>query len=132
MVLACAGGEPNSAVAERLRVTQATVGKWRKRFVEHRLSGLYDELRPGKPRTIDDERVAELIRKTLHTSPLTAPLIGACARSRPKPGSPAPAFTDTSSSSACSRTAARAFKLSTDAFFIEKLRDVVGSVLESA
>lgn len=34
-----------------------------------RIAGLYDELRPDKPRSIDDERVAELIRKTLHTKP---------------------------------------------------------------
>jgi hypothetical protein len=41
--------------------TNATVGKWRRRFLERRISGLYDDLHPGKPRSIDDERVAELI-----------------------------------------------------------------------
>ncbi len=50
-------------------MTRATVGKWRRPFIEYRLSGLHDELRPGKPRTINDERVAELINKTLHTTP---------------------------------------------------------------
>jgi putative transposase len=58
IILAAADGEPNSAIAHRLQLTRATVGKWRLRFVEHRISGLYDELCPGKPRTIDDERVA--------------------------------------------------------------------------
>jgi putative transposase len=58
---ASAGGEPNSSIAARLGYTDATVGKWRQRFVERRIRGLYDELRPGKPRSIDDERVAELI-----------------------------------------------------------------------
>ena len=45
------------------------VGKWRRRFVERRISGLHDELRPGKPRSIEDERIAVLINKTLHSKP---------------------------------------------------------------
>src|SRR6202453_3201672 len=69
IVLAAAAGEPNSAIAQRLQLTRATVGKWRIRFLEHRINGLYDEVRPGKPRTIDDERLAQLIHKTLHTKP---------------------------------------------------------------
>jgi len=69
IVLACAAGVTNSAVAKRFETTDATVGKWRSRFVERRMQGLYDELRPGKPRTIDDERVADLINTTLHTKP---------------------------------------------------------------
>ena len=70
IVLAAAGGEPNSEIAKRLGLTRATVGKWRARFLEQRINGLHDELRPGKPRTIDDERVAELIKTTLHTKPV--------------------------------------------------------------
>jgi putative transposase len=69
IVLAAAAGEPNSAIAQRLQLTRATVGKWRIRFLEHRINGLYDEVRPGKPRTIVDERLAQLIHKTLHTKP---------------------------------------------------------------
>jgi putative transposase len=52
-----------------MQITGATAGKWRHRFIERRINGLYDELRPGKPRSIDDERVADLINKTLHTKP---------------------------------------------------------------
>ena len=54
MVLACAAGATNSAVARRFGTTNATVGKWRQRFVARRIEGLHDELRPGKPRSIDD------------------------------------------------------------------------------
>jgi DNA-binding CsgD family transcriptional regulator len=55
IVLACAEGDDNQAVARKLRVTPATVGKWRNRFVQDRLEGLYDEPRPGAPCTITDE-----------------------------------------------------------------------------
>ena len=33
------------------------------------MRGLYDELRPGRPRPISDDRVAQLVRKTLKTKP---------------------------------------------------------------
>ena len=69
IVLACAAGATNSAVAQRFGTTNATVGKWRRRFVIRRLAGLDDELRPGKPRSIDDERIAELLTTTLHHRP---------------------------------------------------------------
>ncbi|GKT24230.1 hypothetical protein AVHM3334_14110 [Acidovorax sp. SUPP3334] len=69
IVLSSADGEPNNAIAERLKLTNATVGKWRARFIERRIPGLYDDVRPGKPHTIDDERVARLINTTLHTKP---------------------------------------------------------------
>jgi transposase len=69
IVLAVAAGEPNSAIARRLQLTRATMGNWRIRFLEHRMNGLCDEVRPGKPRTIDDERLAQLIHTTLHTKP---------------------------------------------------------------
>lgn len=67
LVLSSAEGEVNSSIAARLGLSKATVGKWRTRFIERRIAGLYDDVRPGKPRTIDDERVAQLIKTTLHT-----------------------------------------------------------------
>lgn len=69
IVLSSAGGESNSDIATRLKLTRRTVGKWRRRFIERRISGLYDDVRPGPPRSIDDERVANLIQTTLHTKP---------------------------------------------------------------
>src|SRR5690348_8077604 len=65
IVLACAEGGSNTEVAERVGVTRATVGKWRARFVEHRLDGLHDEPRPGGPRSISDDDVERVIVKTL-------------------------------------------------------------------
>src|SRR6478672_12036335 len=69
IVLACAQGADNSEVAERCRVTRQTVGKWRRRFLERRLDGLLDEPRPGQPRKLTDERVEEVIVRTLETKP---------------------------------------------------------------
>jgi transposase len=59
IVLAAAEGLKNTEIAERLGVTRPMVTKWRNRFAEHRLDGLTDEPRPGRPRTISDERVEE-------------------------------------------------------------------------
>jgi putative transposase len=47
IVLAAAAGEPNSEIAARLQLTRATVGKRHARFLEQRINGLYDEVRPG-------------------------------------------------------------------------------------
>src|SRR3954451_579884 len=69
VVLACAQGQSNQAVARRERVTPQTVGKWRQRFVERRLDGLLDEPRPGQPRKITDEQVEQVIVKTLEERP---------------------------------------------------------------
>ena len=69
LVLACADGAANTAVARRYRTTDATVGKWRQRFVDRRLEGIYDEPRVGAPRTISDEDVEAVIVKTLETTP---------------------------------------------------------------
>jgi putative transposase len=49
IVLAAAEGEANSQIAKRMQITGATAGKWRRRFIDRRINGLYDELRPGKP-----------------------------------------------------------------------------------
>src|SRR3989338_937825 len=69
IILLSAQGLTNRSIAGRLRWTEATVGKWRRRFLVHGISGLHDEWRPGRPRSISDERMASLIRRTLQTKP---------------------------------------------------------------
>ena len=132
MVLSSADGQLNSAIAERLQMTKATAGKWRARFIERRIAGLYDDVRPGKPRTIDDERVAQLIKTTLHT--------------KPDNGSTHWSVRSVAAETGISKTSVaryfqlfglqphrtEGFKLSNDPFFIEKLRDVVGLHLSPA
>ena len=69
MILACAAGEDNKTVARRVRVAPATVGKWRRRFIEDRMAGLMDEPRPGAPRQITDEQIEDVIVRTLESTP---------------------------------------------------------------
>lgn len=69
MILWSHDGLSNAAIARKLGVTNATVGKGRQRFVTERLAGLHDELRPGRPRTRTDEEIATLVQKPLRTKP---------------------------------------------------------------
>src|SRR5438445_3478570 len=87
IVLACATGEDNKTVARRLRTVAATVGKWRTRFVEQRMAGLYDEPRPGTPRNITDEQIEQVVVRTLESTPrchaLEHPRYGSGHRTQP-------------------------------------------------
>lgn len=125
LVLACAGGAANSAVARRQRTTNQTVGKWRRRFVEHRLAGLYDEPRVGGPRTILDADVEAVIVRTLETTPKgathwsTRTMAAKAGMSHAMVGKIWRTF-------GLKPHLTRAFKLSPDPQLVDKVRDVVG------
>ena len=72
ILLACAEGESQVMIAKRLGVSHVTVGKWRRHFHHQGVEGLHDEQRPGRPRTHDDERVAEVINTALQSPPANA------------------------------------------------------------
>ena len=65
IVLLASEGLTNVRIGKVLGVTDQTARKWRNRFAEHRMDGLDDERRCGRPRRIDDDAVAEVVRKTL-------------------------------------------------------------------
>jgi len=128
IILLAADGLGNKEISEKVGLSRASVGKWRKRYVEKGLEGLHDELRPGRPRSVSDEKIAELIHKTLKTRPE-----GATHWSTRTLGQEIgvshmticrvwqtfglkPHLRDT-------------FQLSTDPFFVEKVRDIVGLYL---
>ena len=69
IVLLSASGNTNLEIAQQLETTNATPSKWRRRFLQQGVSGLRDELHPGRPRPINDERMAQLVRKTLESQP---------------------------------------------------------------
>src|SRR5918994_1964553 len=72
IVLSCAEGLDNKSVAAKLGCAEATVSKWRRRFVAKRLDGLLDEARPGGPRSISDEQIEQVLVATLERTPKDA------------------------------------------------------------
>jgi putative transposase len=104
------------------------VCKWRQRFIKQGLAGLHDELRSGRPRSISDEEVSEIVHKTLKSKPPNA--THWTIRSLEK---------ETDLTRATIHRIWKAFgiqphrqehfKLSTDPFFVEKVRDIVGLYL---
>ena len=72
IALACSDRAQNKDVAARLGLDAMTVGKWRRRFVEHWMEGLYDASRSGAPHTVDDAPVEAVIVRTLESQPADA------------------------------------------------------------
>jgi len=128
IVLRCATGAANQAVAREVGVTRLTVGRWRQRFVQKRLDGLLDEPRPGAPRTVTDAAVERVVRLTLESTPLeathwsTRAMAKRCGLSQSTVSRIWRAF-------ALQPHRVETFKLSTDPLFIEKVRDIVGLYL---
>ncbi len=129
IVLACAEGRDNATVAKRLRLSPTTVCKWRARFVHERVDGLYDEPRPGAPRTITDAQVEQVIVRTLETTPCgathwsTREMAKATGLSHMTIARVWRAF-------GLQPHRTKTFKLSPDPLLIEKVRDIVGLYLD--
>lgn len=128
IILLAADGCSNTAIAEQLGLSKPTVGTWRQRYLAQRVQGLYDELRPGGPRSIRDEEIAALLRRTINT--------------KPKDGTHWTCRSVAAETRLSKSTVHRVwkafglqphrqkhFKLSTDPFFVEKVRDIVGLYL---
>jgi transposase len=128
LVLWSVQGQNNSQIARRLHWTNATVGKWRQRFVEYRLAGLYDELRPGRPRSIDDEQIASLLKRTLSRKPADA-THWSVRQAAQASGISKSTVHRLFQTLALQPHRSRSFKISTDPFFLEKVRDIVGLYL---
>ena len=127
IILLAADGLPNTAIADTLGLSKLTVGLWR-RFLAQGLVGRYDELRPGGPRSISDQKIAALLRKTL--------------KNKPRHGTHRTCRSIAAETSLSKSTVQRVwkafglqphrqkhFKLSTDPFFVEKVRDIIGLYL---
>jgi transposase len=125
IVLAAASGSGNSTIAADLRLALPTVRKWRQRFADLRLDGLTDEQRPGAPRSVTDAQVEQAVTRTLESKPENAThwstrgLAGALGLSQTTVSRIWRAF-------GLKPHLRETFKLSSDPFFVEKVRDVVG------
>ncbi|QRR07618.1 IS630 family transposase [Burkholderia sp. MS455] len=127
IVLACAEGLDNNAVAAKLHIAARTVSRWRARFIQDGLDGLFDAPRPGAPRKIDELQVNALIAKTLESVPPNATLWTTRTMAH-----------EMSMSQAAVSRIWRAFglqprqrlRLSDDPFFVETVREIVGLYLD--
>ena len=128
MILASAEGLTNTAVARRVGATSHTVGKWRRRFRVAGIEGLHDEFRPGRPRTYDDDKVATVISRALQETPAAATHWSTRALGRVE-GISKTTVQRWFALFGVKPHLAKTFKLSTDPFFIEKVRDIVGLYL---
>lgn len=128
IVLDCASGLNNKQVAYKRAINVTTVGKWRQRFVEHRLSGLGDAPRPGQPRKITDAQVEAVVTRTLETLPKDATHWSTRTMAQAS-GLSQNAIVRIWRAFGLKPHLQDNFKLSTDPFFVEKVRDIVGLYL---
>ena len=128
IVLSAAEGLNNLEIAKRLGISNVTAGKWRRRFSQHRLDGLVDAPRPGKPRTISDAKVEETITKTLETRP-TAKTHWSTRSMAKEQGISHDSVKRIWGAFGLKPHLVKSFKLSTDPMFVEKVRDIVGLYL---
>jgi transposase len=128
IVLACADGMDNKTVASRLGCAAATVGKWRARFVEHRLDGLSDEPRPGRPPSISVDQVEDVVVATLESTPENA-THWSRAKMAERTGLSKSTIGRIWRAFELQPHREDRFKLSNDPLFVEKVYDVVGLYL---
>ena len=128
IILACVEHPLNKDVAKRLRVRAATVGKWRSRFLARRLDGLTDEPRPGAPRKITDATVEAVVTRTLETKPRNATHWSTRDMARAS-GLSQTAIVRIWHAFGLKPHRTKTFKLSSDPYFVEKVRDIVGLYL---
>ncbi len=128
IILRCAEGQPSNQVAHELRVTNATVWKWRKRFLARGPAGLLDEPRVGAPRRISDDQVEAVVTATLESLPKDATHWSTRSMAA-KSGISHASVNRIWQAFGLQPHRVESFKLSTDPQFIEKVRDIVGLYL---
>ncbi|MGH8021742.1 MAG: IS630 family transposase [Opitutaceae bacterium] len=125
IVLECARGVDNAEAARRLHLNPARAGKWRGRFIKQRMHGLADAPRPGQPRKVTDARAGQVVTRTLETRPKGATHWSTRSMARAT-GLTQNAIVRIWRAFGLKPHLQENFKLSTDPFFVEKVRDVVG------
>ena len=125
IILLAAEGWPHEAIGGAVGVSRVTVGKWRQRFLDRGLDGLHDEPRPRAPRSITDEQVAEVVYKTLKTKPKDQTQWSLRSMGA-ETGLTKDAVHRIWRTYGLQPHRQKHFKLSTDPFFVDKVRDIVG------
>ena len=130
IVLSCAQGKTNQAVAQGLGVSMNTVGKWRRRFATERMAGLVDAPRSGAPREISDQKVEEVVTKTLETIPPARTHWSSWLMAK-EAGISQHSVRRIWQAFGLKPHLVKSFKLSTDPMFVEKVRDIVVNIQTS-
>src|SRR3984885_14837931 len=125
IVIGCDEGLTNGEVAKKLRITGATVCKWRERFRVNRLEGLLDEPRPGAPRSIKDAQVEDVVTKTLESMPDQSTHWSTRLMAK-QAGLSQTAIVRIWRAFGLQPHRVENFKFSKDPQFVEKVRDIVG------
>jgi len=126
IVLLAGDGLSNEEVAARVGCHPRTVTKWRRRFVERGLVGLSDEYRSGRPRTISDSQVEDVVVKTIETKPPDGSTHWSTRSMAANVGLTQTAISKIWRTFGLQPHRVKHFKLSTDPNFIDKVHDVVG------
>jgi transposase len=130
IVLACAEGESNQRVAARLAVSVPTVRKWRGRFAAARLDGLVDEPRPGRPRSVTDDQVEDVIVRTLEAAPPDGGTHWSTRQMAKASGLSQTTISKVWRAFGLQPHRVEHWKLSKDPLFVDKVRDIVGLYLD--
>jgi transposase len=125
MILALADGESSNAIAVRLQSSAQTVSKWRQRYLAQGIAGLSDAPRSGRPRTLLDEKVQDVVDRVRQTKPDNATQWSVRKMSAVA-GVPKTAVQRIWRAFCLKPHLESTFKLSTDPHFVDKVRDVVG------
>jgi len=125
IVLRAAEGFSNQQIALQLGISGATVGKWRERYRLRGMEGLSDEPRPGAPRRIGDAEVEAAVTRTLESLPAAATHWSTRSLAA-EVGLSQTAVVRIWHSFGLQPHRSETFKLSTDPYLVEKVRDIVG------
>ena len=128
IILMAADGINNTTIAEKLSLSNPTVGIWRKRFLDQGIMGLYEEPKPGTPRTVSDETLATLIQETLNSAPPNG-THWTCRTMAQHMDVSKDTVHRIWTTFNIQPHRQKHFTLSTDRFFVEKVRDIVGLYL---
>lgn len=129
IILLSAEGLQDDDVAERLSCGVSTVRKWRKQWFAEGLEGLSDAPRSGRPRSVDDEKVEEVIKLTLETTPKGETHWSTRSMAR-RAGISRCSINRIWRAFGLKPHRSETFQLSTDPFFVDKVRDVVGLYMD--
>jgi len=130
IVLLAAAGQANSAIAREVGMSRPTVLLWRERFARGGVPGLsYEKPRPGRKPALGPEKIQAVVEATLQSTPPAATHWSVRTMAKAQ-GLGRTTVHRIWRQHGLQPHRVETFKLSKDARFVEKLRDIVGLYLD--